>query len=130
MSIKVQGTTVISDGSVFYPLNTVDRASTVSISSGTLTLDLQSSSMFELNLTSSVTTLTLNNVASSSGTNVTSFTLITIGDGTARTVAWPGTFVWPGGTAPTITSTYAKRDVFVFFYENTVWHAFIAGQNL
>jgi hypothetical protein len=59
-------------------------------------------------------------------------TLVFTMDGTARTVSWPVSFYWPGGTAPTLTSTNGKKDVFTFFTSDggTTWLAFISGQNL
>jgi hypothetical protein len=40
--------------------------------------------------------------------------------------------LWPGGTAPTLTSTYGKRDVFSFVTVDggTTWMAVISGQNI
>lgn len=106
------------------------------ISAGVLTLDLANGrSVVALN--ASVTSLAFtNNVASS--TKVQSHTLTLTADGTARTVVWPagnGTSTllvkWPGGTAPTLTSTNGKRDTFQFVSVDTyLWDAFIVGQNL
>lgn len=31
-----------------------------------------------------------------------------------RTITWPATVAWPGGTAPTLTTTASKTDVFAF----------------
>jgi hypothetical protein len=105
-------------------------ATSPAISSGTLTLDLNLSNLFYVSLNGNITTLTINNTQSSGA--VSSFALVFIADGTARTVAWPASFKWPSATAPTITSTNGKRDVFVFFtYDGeTNWHSFISGQNL
>lgn len=60
-----------------------------------------------------------------------SFTVILIQDATgSRTVTWPGTVVWPAGTAPTLTTTATKRDVFTFMCaDGTNWLGFTAGQN-
>jgi len=49
-------------------------------------------------------------------TSATSFTLILRNDGTSgRSVTWPGTVRWPGGTVPTRTTTANRADVFTFF---------------
>ena len=41
--------------------------------------------------------------------------IVLIQDGTgSRTVTWHGVFTWTGGTAPTLTTTAAKRDIFGF----------------
>jgi hypothetical protein len=36
---------------------------------------------------------------------------------------------WPGGTAPTLTTTNGKYDIFSFIYDGTNWYGFIGGQN-
>jgi hypothetical protein len=46
-----------------------------------------------------------------------------------RTVIWPGTVRWPGGTAPTITATASRTDKFVFSSDGTNWLGSNAGQN-
>jgi hypothetical protein len=58
--------------------------------------------------------------------------LILEADGTQRTITWPASFLWSGGTAPTITSTNAKKDAIVFmtYDAGTTFLAFVAGQNL
>lgn len=57
-------------------------------------------------------------------TNLTSgvfYTLFVKQDGTgSRTITtWDAIFVWPSGTAPTLTTTASKRDCFVFYYDGT-----------
>jgi hypothetical protein len=58
-----------------------------------------------------------------------SFTLLLKQDATgSRTVTWT-TVSWPGGTAPTITSTASKMDKYVFISDGTYWYGATAGQN-
>lgn len=57
-----------------------------------------------------------------------SFTLLLKQDATgSRTVTW-STVSWPGGTAPTITSTASKLDKYVFISDGTSWFGSTAGQ--
>lgn len=130
MAIQVQGTTVVDNNRIFFPLNTADKQTAPTISAGTLTLDLNTASVFSVSLNAAITTLTLSNTQTSGLTS--SFVLVFTADGTARAVTWPISFKWPSATAPTLTSTLNKRDVFVFFtYDGgTSWHAFTSGQNL
>ena len=102
-----------------------------SISANTLNIDLWTGSVFNVALTSSVTTFNIVNTTVTSG-NVSNFVLIFTANGSAFTVAWPGSVRWPGGTAPTLTSTNGKRDVMTFFSvdNGTSWNSFISGQNL
>ena len=59
-----------------------------------------------------------------------SFTLLLKQDATgSRTVTWPAAVKWPGGTAPTITSTASKLDKYVFTSDGTNWYGSNAGQN-
>jgi hypothetical protein len=59
-----------------------------------------------------------------------SFTLFQLQDATgSRTVTWPASVKWPGGTAPTITATASKGDKFVFTADGTYWWGSNAGQN-
>jgi hypothetical protein len=61
-----------------------------------------------------------------------SFTLALVQDATgSRTVTWPASVKWPGGTAPTLTTTANKTDVFSFVcVDGTNWIGTTRGQNL
>lgn len=101
-----------------------------SISSNTLTLNLSSGNLFTCSLNSNITTLTISNPPSGSNTAI-GFSLIFTADGTARSVTWPASIKWPGGTAPTLTSTNNKRDFLSFLSTNngTDYLGFVGGQN-
>lgn len=59
-----------------------------------------------------------------------SFTLLLRQDGTGgRTVTWPAAVKWPGGTAPTITSTASRQDKYIFTADGTNFYGSNAGQN-
>lgn len=100
------------------------------ISTGTLTLDLSGSSIFDVSLNAAITTLTISNPAASGTAH--GFVLTFTADGTARAVTWPAAVKWPSATAPTLTSTNAKKDVFAMFTTDggTTWNAVTVGQNL
>lgn len=104
--------------------------SNISISTNTITVNLAAATVFAVNLTSDITTVTLTNTESVLTTS--SFVLVLTGDGTQRSITWPSSFKWPGGVAPTITSTLNKVDVITAFtYDGgTRWFSFISGQNL
>lgn len=113
--------------SLSYGLN--EKKNAPSISSGTLTLDCSAGNVFAVSLNANITTLTFSNVPASG--KAYSLTLSLTADGTARTVTWGSAVKWPGGTAPTLTSTNGKVDTFVMFTHDggTTWYAFNAGQN-
>lgn len=107
-----------------------EQQSVAGFSSGTLTLDVNEGNVFTHDLTANVTTVTISNVPGAGA--AVGLTIVIEADGTARTISWPASFQWPSGTAPTITGTNNKRDVFVAFtYDGgTTFLAFVAGQNL
>jgi hypothetical protein len=62
--------------------------------------------------------------------NASALTLKIIQDTTARTVTWPASVDWAGGTAPTLTAASGGVDVFVFYTIDggTTYYGFTAGQ--
>lgn len=100
------------------------------ISSGILTLDCAAGTVFAVALTASISSLIMANVPAS-GVGY-SLLLAFTADGTARTVTWPASVRWPGGTAPTLTSTSGKVDLFVLttLDGGATWFGAIGGQNL
>lgn len=130
MAIKVTGSTVIDDNKIFLPNNSAEVSTSVSIVSNAITLDLNTAGVFTVALTANINTITLSNVQSSG--RASSFVLEFTGDGTARTVIWPANFLWPNDTAPDLTDSAGKKDVFVFYTTDggVFWQAFISGQNL
>ena len=101
-----------------------------SISTGQLTLDLSLGNIFNVSLNGNITTMTITNIPSSSFAG--NFTLIFTADGTSRAVNWTASIKWPSGTAPTLTSTNAKKDTFAFVTLDggTNWYGFVGGQNI
>jgi hypothetical protein len=91
------------------------------------TIDLATATNFTHTLTGA-TTYTFSNPATTG--NATAFTLKIIQDTTARTVTWPASVDWAGGTAPTLTATSGGVDVFVFYTIDggTTYYGFTAGQ--
>lgn len=58
-----------------------------------------------------------------------SFLLILRQDATgSRTVTW-STVNWPSATAPTITATASKQDIYSFFSDGTSWYGVTVSQN-
>ena len=99
------------------------------ISSGTLTLDLNTSNFFAVSLNAGISTLTITNVPTGA---VASFTLEFTADGTARAVTWPASFRFPANTTPSLTSASGKRDVFTAYSsdDGATWNIFVSGQNI
>jgi len=127
---QIPSTNVTGSGSGGTGATAINLSTSPTITSGVLDLSLATYTVFEFTLTQNVTSITLSNIPAA-GT-MSSFMIVITGDGTARTVTWPASFKWPSGTAPSITSTLNKKDVFVFFSSDggSSWQAFISGQNL
>ena len=97
-------------------------------------IDLSTAQVFRTKLTLACTGLTLTNVPDNGNANAVGFSLLFVGDGTARTMTWnigSTAASWAGGTAPTYTSTLNKIDVFSFLSRDggSTWLGFVGGQN-
>jgi hypothetical protein len=82
------------------------------------------------NGTVQIITLTGNaTITMPTATSGKSFIMFLKQDGTgSRTVTW-STVKWAGGTAPTITSTASRQDIYSFFADGTNWYGVTVGQN-
>jgi hypothetical protein len=101
---------------------------TGSIVTGTATFDLSTHNWYTLTLDHTQTvTLALSNA-----TTGQQFTLALVQDATGTNlVTWFSGIKWAGGTAPTLTTTASKADVFTFKCIGTgSYYGFIVGQNL
>jgi len=98
-------------------------------SGATDTIDLQDGNVHNVTLTANCT-FTFSNPPAS-GTSGT-FTLFLNQDATgSRTVTWPGSVKWAGGTAPTLTTTASRTDILVFttIDAGTIWYGAVSGQD-
>jgi len=96
-------------------------------SAGTATLDLSLGNRHDITMPAGNITIAISNATAGQV-----FEVSITQDGTgSRTVTWFTTIKWADGSAPTLTTTGDKRDVFVFIVtgEDT-YDGFIAGQNL
>ena len=95
-------------------------------------MDISQGSVFTITLAHNIGTFTWSNPAS--GTNdVSAFVLKVTQDGTGnRTIAFPASVDFAGGTAPTLSTGAADVDVFVFFTVNggTTYYGFTAGLDM
>lgn len=91
------------------------------------TVDLADGNVHDITLTDNCT-LSFTGSAASVGC---AFTLVLRQDGTgSRTVTWPSSVDWAGGTAPTLSTAASAVDVltFVTIDNGTTWLGFVAGQ--
>jgi hypothetical protein len=88
-------------------------AQSVAASTATTTVNMSSGNVQNITLTAS-TTLTL-----SSATVGTYIMKLIQGGSGSYTVTWPGTVIWSGGTAPTLTTTVGKVDIVTLVFDGT-----------
>ena len=75
------------------------------ISSGAVTFDAALGNAFQLTLTENVTAITLSNPSPTGKYCELIIKMIQDGTGSRTVAGWPAGVKWPGGTAPTITTT-------------------------
>ena len=126
LNLQNNGTTALSlsGGKVINPAvtNYTETAYTAN-SSTAITLALTNGTVQIITLTGNAT-ITMPTAAAGK-----SFILLLRQDATgSRTVTW-STVNWPSGTAPTITATASKQDIYSFFSDGTSWYGITAGQN-
>lgn len=127
------GTILITTGGL--STNTVNAASkdtlaTQVISNGVLNIDVSTGTVFNVSVTQPITNIVITNIPSLPF--IAAFVLVFEYDGNPYSVTWPTAVRWPGGTAPTLTNTASKRDIFtIFTYDGgTTYNGIISALNL
>lgn len=103
-----------------------------SIGGGTQDIDLESGNVVSATVDTSTTTFTFSNPPASGSPSsgvAGSFTLF-LTNGGSQTVNWPGTVVWPGGTAPTLTAAGTDVLTFTTVDGGATWYGFPAGLDM
>ena len=93
---------------------------------GSQTVDWSLGNTFEHTLNGATTTFTFNNAKAGF-----EYTILLIQDATgSRTVTWPASVKWSGNTAPTLTTTANKIDLFKFYYNGTNFIHILSNFNI
>lgn len=98
--------------------------------SGAVAIDMTLGNHVSFTATGNITGLTITNPAPTG--NACALVLYIKQDGTgSRTFAFPSSFKWAGGTAPTVTATASRTDIFTAVTRDagTTWAAATFGQN-
>ena len=131
--LTMGGAIAMADNAITTPEFT-DYAETVNTIGDTAALqsiDITLGNMHTCTLAVGTTTFTFDNPAVTG--KGCSFTLITTQDATgSRGITWPASVDWSAATAPTLTATANRTDIFTFVTYNggTTWIGFTAGQDL
>ena len=124
------GTLVMGDQVVQKPeMKDYSETKTALVAAATVDIDIENGNVFTITPDQN-TTFTFSN-PSPTGKSC-AFTLVWTQDSSDRTIAWPGTVDWAGGSAPDVTSGAAKIDVYTFFTldAGTIWYGFQAGADM
>jgi hypothetical protein len=82
------------------------------------TVDWNNGQKQAITLTGNITTMNLTAPA-----GVGNFLLRVVQDGTgSRTITWPASVKWPGGTAPTLSTGANAEDIVTFYYNGTDYY--------
>jgi hypothetical protein len=98
--------------------------------SATPTISCAAGNSYAVTMTANITSITFSNVPAAG--NVFTLTMFLTQDGTgSRTVTWPGAVKWPGGAAPTLTTTINKTDIIQLVTHDggTTWYGSAVGLN-
>jgi len=126
----MSGETIFADQLVTRPeIKDYSETKVALSAAATVDIDLTGGNVFTLTPDQN-TTFTFSN-PSPTGKSC-SFTLIWTQDSSDRTIAWPGTVDWAGGSAPDVTSGSGKIDIYTFFTVDagTIWYGFQAGADM
>ena len=136
LDITTHGTTEASkvvtadaNGVVKFDNGIQEESTAITSSSNAATLNLRDGTVFTHTLSENVT-YTFSNPAASG--YASAFTLKVTQDSSARTITWPGSVDWAGGTAPTLSTGSGDVDVFCFLTVDggTIFYGFVAAQDL
>jgi len=89
----------------------------ITSTSNEATVDWKLSNKAKLTLSEDVSTLNF-----TAPTNPCNVLLRVIQDSTPRTIAWPASVIWSGGTAPTLTTTSGFVDIVCFYFDGTYFY--------
>jgi len=116
-------------GALTFGANYTETRTSVTAASSTA-LNCSLGNIFSLTMSASISTLSFSNVPATG--RAYSMTLFVNQDATGnRTISWPAEVRWPGGTAPTLTTTANKTDIITLVTHDggTNWYGLVAGQN-
>ena len=125
------GGMVCSDEVISRPeIRDYSESYTESSGSGTVTLDMTTGNVFEHTANGGNVTFAFSNPPADNKAG--SITLKWIQDSSNRTITWPGSVDWAGGSAPSVTSGSGKVDMYTFLTVDagTTWYGFQAGADL
>ena len=124
------GTLLMADQIIQKPeIKDYSETKTALSAAATVDIDLEDGNVFTITPDQD-TTFTFSNPSPTG--KACAFTLVWTQDSSDRTISWPGTVDWAGGSAPDVTSGSGKIDIYMFFTMDagTIWYGFQAGADM
>ena len=130
--LTMGGAIAMADNAITTPEFTdyAETVNTIGDTAASQSIDITLGNVHTCTLAVATTTFTFDNPAVTG--KGCSFTLITTQDATgSRGITWPASVDWSAATAPTLTATANRTDIFTFVTYNggTNWIGFTAGQD-
>ena len=135
-NLTVTGNATISGNGITTGTSTFTGVATASTSAKITQVALTSSSnavAWDAAAAANAYHLTTENTTFSAPSNAVEGAIISVEiaqGGTARTIAWNTVFEFAASTAPTVTATASKTDIFAFRYNGSVWQEIGRVQNM
>ena len=135
-NLTVTGNATISGNGITTGTSTFTGVATASTSAKITQVALTSSSnavAWDAAAAANAYHLTTENTTFSAPSNAVEGAIISVEiaqGGTARTIAWNTVFEFAASTAPTVTATASKTDIFAFRYNGSVWQEVGRVQNM
>ena len=124
------GTLAMADAAITRPeITDYSETKTALVAGASVTCDISNGNVFTLTPDQNTTFVFSN--PSPTGKSC-AFTLVWTQGGSDRTIAWPASVDWAGGSAPDVTSGSGKIDIYTFFTMDagTIWYGFQAGADM
>jgi hypothetical protein len=124
------GTLAMADATITRPeITDYSETKTALVAGASVTCDIANGNVFTLTPDQNTTFVFSN--PSPTGKSC-AFTLVWTQGGSDRTITWPASVDWAGGSVPDVTSGSGKIDVYTFFTmdEGTIWYGFQAGADM
>ena len=124
------GTLLMADQIIQKPeIKDYSETKTALSAAATVDIDLEDGNVFKITPDQN-TAFTFSNPSPTG--KACAFTLVWTQDSSDRTISWPGTVDWAGGSAPDVTSGSGKIDIYMFFTMDagTIWYGFQAGADM
>ena len=124
------GTLLMADQIIQRPeIKDYSETKTALVAAATVDCDIADGNVFTITPDQD-TTFTFSNPSPTG--KACAFTLVWTQDSSDRTISWPGTVDWAGGSPPDVTSGSGKIDIYMFFTMDagTIWYGFQAGADM